>query len=119
MDDLTRGRQSPVGQDILTRTIRVHRRMRMLATGAEGGPGVRSGNLLANISFIVNDGPQGLEAEIGVFSQRMVRRNWNYAYILEGPNSVNDPRIQLNPGHEFGEGARRPFMARALLAAAN
>lgn len=119
MDDLTKGRASPVGRDLLARTVRVHRRMRTLASGVEGGPGIRSGNLLSNITFLLKDETEGLSAEIGVFSRRMVRRNWNYAYILEGPNSVSDPRIELVGGHEFGEGVRRPFMARSLLAAAN
>jgi hypothetical protein len=94
--------------------------MKTLATGADGGPNIRSGNLQAAIGFLeFGEDQNGLFAKVGVQSHRMIRRQWNYALILEGPGSnLGDSRIHLRGGHDFGEGARRPFMARSLLAAA-
>lgn len=95
------------------------KRMKELASGVDGGPQIRSRNLYSSIRFI-SLGGQGddLIAKIGVSGTNMIRRRWNYAYILEGPRSSADPRIRIMGGHDFGFGARRPFMAKALEAAA-
>ena len=89
-----------------------------MATGIDGGPQIDTHNLQSRIRLIrIGQDDKGLYADIGVDSEGMIRRGWNYAYILEGPDSTRSPRIELIGGHNFGEGARRPFMARSLLAA--
>jgi hypothetical protein len=120
MTELTRSRAGPVARDLDGRALRVTRRMKQLATGIDGGPQIRLGVLQSSIGFLRfgDDGTQ-LTAEIGIREGRTLKRGWNYALILEGPNSCADPRVECFNNVDFGTGARRPFMAPALLAAAD
>jgi hypothetical protein len=119
-NELTRSRFGGVARDLNGRALRVTRRMKTLATGVEGGPNIRTSTLQSSIGFLRfgDDGTQ-LIAEIGVREGRTIKRGWNYALVLEGPNSSSDPRVECFNNAEFGIGARRPFMAPALLAAAD
>lgn len=117
---LIRARNSPFGRDLEARALRVTRRMKAMATGIDGGPNIDTHNLQSRLGLLrIGQDAEGLYADIGVNDERMIRRGWNYAYILEGPDSTRSPRIELIGGQNFGEGARRPFMARSLLAAGN
>ncbi len=116
-DRLTRSRQGPIGRDLQKRGLRVTARMKANATGSGGGPQIRTGTLHSAISFLrFGTDTKGLLADIGPQGQRVVKRGWNYAILLEGPGSVNDPAITLQGG-PFGTAVRRPFMARSLDAA--
>ena len=109
-----------MGRDLNARALRVTKRMKELAQGVDGGPGIRSGTLQSSIAYLrFGDDGKSLIAEVGVREFRTMKRGWNYALILEGPNSVSDGRIKLVNTAGFGEGARRPFIARSLLAAAD
>lgn len=121
--ELTRDKQGPVGRDLNARALRVTKRMKELATGVEGGPQIRTGTLQSSIAYLRfgDDGKVrgGLFTEVGVREFRTIKRGWNYAILLEGPNSVSDSRIEVTNKADFGDAARRPFIARSLLAAAD
>ncbi len=117
MDRLTRSPLGPVGRDIQRRALRVTSRMKQNAAGAGGGPNIRTGTLLSSIAFLrFRTDSEGLLADIGAQGGRTVNRGWNYATLLEGPNSASIPGVHL-AGGDFGDAARRPFMARSLEAA--
>lgn len=102
---LTRGRLSPIGRDLERRSLRVTRRMKLLATGVGGGPRVRSGNLQSAIGYLrAGEDSHGMYADVGPQPARMTRRGYNYALILEGVF----PRGGAPP-----DGAR-PFLAKSL-----
>lgn len=106
IQQLIRGRQSPVGRDIQARGLRVTRRMKVNASGRPG-PNIQTRNLYEAISFLnFGEDAQGLVADIGPQPHRMIRRGYNYALVLEGI---------IPRGH--GGGGVYPFMERSLEAA--
>lgn len=104
---LTTGRLSPVGRDLEARSIRVVREMKANASGRPG-PNIRSRNLYEAITSRMGTDGQGLFVQVGPLGSRMIRRNFNYALILEG---FFDRGGSPPPGHY-------PFMERSLKAAA-
>jgi len=105
-DELTQAKLGPIGRDIQRRGIRVTRRMKELASGIEGGPQIRSGNLLESIAFLEFGFDAGsLFAKIGPQPHRAIRRGWNYPLLLEqgfvhtsgkfvGPFKFMEPALQ-------------------------
>lgn len=115
---MAKDRLGPIGRDIQARGLRVTTRMKAMTSGVDGGPQQRTGNLHASVAFLeYGVDSESLYAAIGLYQHRMYRRGWHYGILLEGPDSAGDPRIHLRGGHRFGVAARRPFLARSLLAA--
>jgi hypothetical protein len=109
----------PVGRDIQRRALRVTSEMRANASGVGGGPQVRTGTLLSAVGFLdFGETADGLVANVGVQTGRTIKRDWNYANLLEGPSSTSEDGVVLRgQDTDFGRAARRPFMARSLIAA--
>lgn len=103
---LTNDRLSPVGRDLEARTLRVTQRMKVNASGRPG-PMVRSNTLRSSISSRIGVDARGLVGYIGPLGTRTIKRNYNYALILEGIF----PRGGAPPDGSF------PFMVKSLEAA--
>lgn len=106
-DRLLNSLGGPVGVNIQRRGLRVTKQMKINASGRPG-PEIRTSNLYNAISFLrFGVDSQGVFAHIGAQNQRMIRRGYNYALILEGLF----PRGGAPPDGKY------PFMERSLEAA--